>query len=191
LIDTETLGTLNSQDWDKIIDELTLHAIFKVKKSFWRSGTRDLPKGEQIEDIVYNAIDMVYSGERKWDPGRNTDILQYLKGVVDSQVSHLLESAEHLSREYLNELQGGKENPIELAVDPAQDPLSEVIASQMKDYLWECAKGDEEMELVLCCIDEGISNRSEISDTLEMPLNTVDNALKRIRRKLRKFLTEE
>jgi DNA-directed RNA polymerase specialized sigma24 family protein len=191
LIDTETLRTLDSQNWDKIIDELTLHAIFKVKRSFWRSGIRDLPKGEQIEDIVYNAIDMVYSGQRKWDRSRNQDVLQFLKGIVDSQVSHLLESAEHLNREYLNEGQEGKESPIELVVDPAQDPLSEVIANEMKDYLWDCAKGDEEMELVLCCIDEGISNRSEISDTLKMPLNTVDNTLKRIRRKLRKFLTKE
>jgi hypothetical protein len=191
LIDTETLRALNSLNWDKIIDELTLHAVFKVKKSFWRSGIRDLPKGEQVEDIVYNAIDMLHSGQRKWDRNKDPDVLQYLKGIVDSQVSHLLESAEYLSREYLNEGQEGKESTIDLVVDPEQDPLSEVIANEIKDYLWKCAKGDDDMELVLCCIDEGISNRSEISKTLHVPLNIVDNTLRRIRRKLKKFLAEE
>jgi hypothetical protein len=190
LIDTEIFAILTRQGWDEIIDKLTPHAVFKVSRSFWRSGKRSLPRGEEVEDIVYNSIDMVLSGKRKWDPKKEPDLLQYLKGVVDSEVSHLLESYEHLKREYIC-IGEGKESPVELVVDPGQDPLSEVIASERRDYLWKCAKGDEDMELVLCCIDEGISNRQEISDTLKMPLNIVDNTLKRIRRKLKKFIDEE
>ncbi len=187
-LDGETRTLLDTQDWKGIAATLLDYAIFKVSASFFRSGRRNLPGGNEIKDVVAGAIESVLCGARKWDPAKQPDIVEYLKAVVDSRVSHLITSYEHIHRQHesggLDESDGS--DIMTSQVDASQDPLSEVIASEQWECLKRVAVDDEEMQMVIYCFEEGVVGRSEIAASLSWDLSCVDNTLKRIRRHMKK-----
>ena len=58
-------------------------------------GTESLPAGKTPEDLVQESVEKVLSGERRWNPRKQPDLLAHLKSVVDSVVNHLAECKEH------------------------------------------------------------------------------------------------
>lgn len=70
-------------------------------------------------------------------------------------------------------------------------PLDEVIAADIFGKLWDRAKGDEDLELVLCCIEEGMSKPTDISDTIKIPVERVYKAKKKLGIILRTIQKEE
>ena len=187
--DSEKLARLHKQDWEGIILKLTAHAVHKVERLRWQTGKKDLPGGRQIKDLAMEAIKMVWSGERNWNPSRQPDILRHLKSIVDSLVSHLVESAEHTQRERLQDEVG------EEVFDPPDDQmpsaLDEVIAADVFGKVWKQARGDEDLELVLCCIEEGMSKPADISDALKIPVDRVYKAKKKLGIILRRIQEED
>lgn len=187
--DSERLELLRKQDWGAILLKLTAHAVYKVQRLSWQRGKKDLPGGREPKDLAFDAMKMVWTGERTWDPVKQSDLLKHLKSIVDSLVSHLVESPEHTQRQLL-------EDEVELGVfDPPDErtpsPLDEVIAADIFGKLWDRAKGDEDLELVLCCIEEGMSKPTDISDTIKIPVDRVYKAKKKLGIILRTIQKEE
>lgn len=187
-INPEVRTILEKLDWVEIAEKLAVYATFKVQKAYWRTGKGTLPKGLEIEDFAYNAIDSLWTGQRHWNPDKEPDVMRFLKGVVDSEVSHLLESPEHLRREHAEAREPDQEDPIKLIADLDQDPLGEIQAKEMWDHLKQSAEGDNDMQLILYCLEEGITRRADIIDTLQLSPAVVDGKLKKIRKDLKKFL---
>lgn len=183
------LDLLKSQDWKTIILRLTLHAEYKVNRLYWQTGRDSLPGGTQTKDFVFEAIRKVYQGERLWDPAKHPDLLTYLKSVVDSLVSHLVESHEHKHRQLVSvEDKDGGFDPPDQQSPTAQD---ELIVSDLWNRLWNKVKGDEDTELVLACIEEEMSKPQDISDELQIPIRRVNVAKNKIRIALRHIQKEE
>jgi hypothetical protein len=176
LSDSKRLQRLKEQDWEGIILKLTAHAAYKVERLRWQTGKKDLPGGKQVKDLAMEAIKTVWTNERKWNPDKQPDLLKHLKSIVDSLVSHLVESVEHTQRE----IREVEEEGFDPADDLVNNPLDEVIAEEVLRTLRREVKGDEDSELVLYCIEEGMSKPSEISDTLRMPVDQVYKAKRKL-----------
>jgi hypothetical protein len=180
LSDSERLERLRAQDWETIILRLTAYAVYKIQRLSWQTGKQDLPGGRQPKDLAFDAIKLVWTGERACNPIKQSDLLKHLKSIVDSLVSHLIRSAEHMQRERVE----GEVDGVALVFDPvdeeASNALDEVVAADIFERLWQRAKGDEDLELVLCCIEEGMSRPSDISDAVKMEVERVYKAKKKL-----------
>lgn len=83
----------------ELVKRLTYHADCKLMRLRWRGLTirsgGAVPGGVEATDLAAQAIVDVIEGTRKWDPVKDPDLLRFLKGVVDSKVSNLVNSAEN------------------------------------------------------------------------------------------------
>lgn len=109
---------LEQANWIKIGLRLTKYATSKTKHLGWRTKNYDsLAQGKTPEDLAYKAIEKVFSGDRQWNPDKNPDLLDYLESVVDSLVSHLVESQNNKRLQYFPENNDGmvlvREAPLE------------------------------------------------------------------------------
>ncbi len=103
------LDLFQSSDWKRIPLELTLYAVQKVNRLQWRTS-QGLPRGLLPQDLAMNAIQKTLEGLlapestgrgiRKWDPQKEPDLFLYLRSVVDSDVSSLVNLDEHKFTNY-------------------------------------------------------------------------------------------
>ncbi len=182
-IDNETFKKLSSQNWKYIYPNLVSYADLITKKYYWKSSKTDLPKGYEPKDLAKDAIQSIYEGRRKWDYITTPDLLKHLKSIVDSKVSHLLDTAEHRRRVY--HLQHEDENgvePLDNIKSSFDNPLEELIAKDIIEQIYKYAveKNDEEVQLMLLAIEAGCKG-SEISEQTGLSLKDVNNALKRLK----------
>lgn len=182
-IDNETFKRLSLQNWKHIYPNLILYAEFISKKYYWKSSKTDLPKGYEPKDLARDAIQAIYEGRRKWDYITKPDLLKHLKSIVDSNASHLLDTAEHRRRVYHleHEDESGVE-PLDNIKSSFDNPLEELIAKDIIEHISKYAveKNDEEVQLVLLAIEAGCKG-CEISEQTGLPIKDVNNALKRLK----------
>ena len=92
---------LEGQDWDEIIERLTVYANYLVAGRTWLQCRAGLPPGGKSgEDYAMEAIRKLFeserTGKRRWDP-ESVSLFVFLKGVVRSDVSTDVESVENSS----------------------------------------------------------------------------------------------
>lgn len=190
MVSPEIFEKLRTQDWKTIIARLTLHVVFRTRRLYKKIGPSGLPGGRESKDIALEAIKLVYDGERRWNSSTAPDLLEYLKGVVDSIISHLIESKDYQLRD--------SDPPADIEENPAKTfdtqlpttPDEEVIAKDLLEYLRKNIKGDETCELVLYCIEEGLSKTQDIAETMRLQVGDVNNAKRRLRRLKEKYNKE-
>jgi DNA-directed RNA polymerase specialized sigma24 family protein len=153
-----------------------------------------LAKGLSPTDIAHEAIARLFEGTRDWNPDRDPDVLQYLKGVVDSLMSALVRSAEvaevRVSVAYV-ETDSSTEDEVSqssVAVGSAplhQAPLAPDVAAETNELqvkIMSAVSGDDELELFVLCLAEGYTKRAEIAQNLGISVDEVTNLGRRLRR---------
>ena len=140
-------------------------------------------------DLVHKAIELIFTGKRKWDREK-VDLLTCLKGVIRSSASHEMESAD-TARRYnaMKDEDGESLDVIESAESSESTPLEEMERKELEEYLWSEAGDDDDMKLVLLCLFKG-ERRQDIAKELNLPVSEVDNIMKRVRRATKKFLNQ-
>jgi len=103
------LEQFQNADWKRLPLELSLYAVQKVNKLHWRTS-QGLPRGLLPQDLAMNAIQKTLEGLispeasgrgiRKWDPEKEPSLLFYLRSVIDSDVSSLVNLDEHKLTNY-------------------------------------------------------------------------------------------
>ena len=181
MLRTDIVRILTSEDGQKIYPLLVEYASLRI-------GARILPKKLEPRDLAAEAIESLLDGKRRWDSEKVPDLFYFLKRVVDSKLSHLFELAEHKKRQDISSAdEQSLDDPIDtIPPDQIKDtnptgPFEELEAKELKDYLWKQAEGDEELELLLLCLENGMERR-EIAEELAWPPKKVDNVRKRIKR---------
>ncbi len=91
------LQSVSSDEWKETVEKLTIYAYHKTLRLHWETPSGTLSKGYEPKDLAFGAIGKVLSGERKWEPARH-DLLTFLKSVVDSMTSHLVQSPDNFRR---------------------------------------------------------------------------------------------
>lgn len=183
----QVLEILYAQDWDDIIPKLAEYTIMKVKNLSWYTGHKDLPGGLTIEDVVFKAIGSLFNGTRKWEPAEKPDILIHLKSIIKSMINHLVESSDHKKTAFSNPVDESKQSIVELLVSKDRNPeellISKEKSREIEKMIWNCAGDDEEIGLVLLCLEE-ISKPSMIAQELGWEVNKVYSVLRKYRRRL-------
>jgi len=201
------LELLEAADWKEIILRLTHHASWRARRYTWKSGNpRQLPGGKTPEDIACSAIEKVWSGTRDWDPDKYPKLLTHLMWVVDSDMEHLFSSSEHQKTQKMpTSRDEGEPEPSydEIAPDPSLPtydtgmvltPEDDLVAREdrekgekLKDELYGMVKGDEDLELLLLCFEEGIDKPELIAAQTGWDVTKVYNLKRKLLRKAAKL----
>lgn len=168
--------------WDSAIPRVLLYAVKRV---------RYLNLSIDPEDLVSHACEKAISGERKWYP-ENCKLDKFLMGVVSSEITNYAKKKinnEHIQFEIIEE----KYNNIEINDNHENIFYQENLVDRkqqrkiLSDFL-------EDQDVILkkiadLILDFGISHPKELSEELKISIEDAKNAKKRLRRALKKFLS--
>jgi len=195
----EILDLLNAFPWEEKIPRLLYYALDKARKKRWRSVfDGQMPEGKEIEDVVFAAIEKVFSGERKWNPQKQPDLSEYLKGVIDSDLYHLAKCEENtilVSEANVSKNPDG-EKPFTFDDLPGKEPDSETLhilkelnesAENFFFGFYDYLDGKPVLQGIIECIDDGVTKSADIAERLEVHVKKIYNCFKQLRRKLEDF----
>lgn len=193
------LADISDAQWTVIVNRLTLHADNKLLRLIWcgvpgrRGGTP--PGGVRAEDLAAEAIVDLLEGRRVWDAARDPDLLDWLRAVIDSKVSHLVECKENrVVRRFLARFTESENTVVTRGVADVHRPPdesraeAEEVAALCESIRVEFAGDDVASRLFRCCVD-GISKPAEMAVILQLPVQTIYDAQKRLRRGVERILT--
>lgn len=187
--------------WEELVPKLTNFAVYLVKSKYWNTPKASLPRGEQVEDLVYGAIEKTLQGLktsdsgkgiRKWGPSR-CDLLKFLKGVIESDIDTLLNLKEHSETGYLEPVRKVVSNEAGVEVVPSSEESSSVSVQEHFDSamssLYKACESDEEETLVLMAMEELSRENSDLSyEDIQaktgLSWDQVRNAKRRIQRRV-------
>lgn len=192
----EVFRKLQESDWKAIGKELVAYAIWKAQNFAWRTGNDDdLAQGFQAEDVARQAIEKVFAGKRAWDPARG-DLLPYLKGVVDSLMSHMADSLDNTIQARLAEDEEGKELLDHAEFHAARNDNFGLLSAHQRSRgtnsdvenervakLFAAVQGEDDLMAVLDVVmSSGETKPAQIAAELGIEVTEVNNRLKRLRR---------
>ena len=190
-----------------------LYTKTKVNKKTWKTS-EGLPQGMTARDIVFQVINKVWDGadnnasskkvnkrQRNWNPEKDPDLLKYLKSVIDSVLSNLVTSAEHIKTNYNNKVNAEDVAKIlEEQINKGNDKTLEDVfiseednkwISNLLDQLYEELKEDFDKDVLLTfrilAEDNHKVTNILIADELNVDIKEIQKSLKRIRYKLKKL----
>jgi DNA-directed RNA polymerase specialized sigma24 family protein len=184
---------LTADEWTEVVERLSLHASSKLRRLHWRGVSGSIggktPGGIEADDLAQWAIFDVIEGRRTWDPRADSDFLKLLQGVVDSKVSHLVEGLENRKSRRLGLASAGDESLVAYEVEASGPSPAQLIANRDSAESFRAAvikslEGDNLAFKVLECLEAEYTKPSEISEMLGISVPDVNNAQKRLRRKL-------
>jgi len=200
----EVLHLLEIANWKSIAYKLTHYALWRAKQSSWKTGSYiQLPGGMTPEDIACGAIEKVMAGIRKWDPERYPNLLLHLKWIVDSDLEHLLFSSEHQKSSGTSQhLQDVKPDDGDEIIQDPLSPLHKTILNPEEDLvgrenqafedkmmkeLYDLVSGDDDLETLLLCFDEGIDKAELIAAKTGWDISKVYTLKRKLLRKAEKI----
>ena len=191
---------LREANWEEIGQILVAHAAYRAKNLAWRTGDYwDLAEGLNPVDIAQEAIQRLLEGKRTWQPER-VALLPFLKGVVDSLISHLIESSDNELQDRIpdgeeddelwdrSEFRAPFNDPNDLRNSlGVQPPIPEQILLEKEaepriSKLFEAVQGEADLEKVIHAIMEVGHKPADVAEHLGLPVTAVNNRLKRLRR---------
>jgi hypothetical protein len=179
------------------MERLLSFALRRKRARYWR-GIWDghLPGGKEVADIVQEAIEDVLLGKRGWDPEKHPDLLDFMRSVVNSKISHLLKGAENRKGE-LAPAENSEDSVDHFDTLPHGNATTAVIQLQEKEdearnselilTFYDFVADDKLLQGIVGCMIEGISKRSEIAAALQTNEQEITNANKRMERRCKEF----
>ena len=196
------IQALKEDDWSELLERLTHYALGKYQKYGWRRGNPRKtewagPDGTGPEDIALEALTLVIEGKRQYDPNRHGEFIHFLRSVVDSLVSHLSEKANQRKTGRMPVAQSSDTGDmVEVDLpgkepDPADVCISRNTIDVVKNVVGATAREDPLAIKILECIEVDITKPAEMTEVLGVDLKEINNAQKRLRRKIDKaFMVE-
>jgi hypothetical protein len=149
--------------------------------------------------VVGIVIEKVLTGVRTWDPVRNPDLDAFLESVVDSELSHLVESWEHrhvrTAAAFSAPEQLGQE--IGQGSSSADGPLEKAVAgeeairrAEFFDSFHASLADDPVLQGIVACIHEDVVKPGEIAVRLGIPVTEIYNRRKQLQRRLTAFYAD-
>lgn len=172
-MDQKKLALLDSHDWEPTITRLVAYVVMLCRVHRYR-----LPGQMDPEDIVADAIDKVYSGERNWDPDRDENLGKYMASVVKSMVSNLIESKQ-LATVDMNSVS---------IIDPVASHF-EIEYEELNNRIVEAVRMDPELAIVFKALKDGLRPK-DISIEYSLDIGIVRNAQKKLRTVVTRLIDE-
>ena len=172
----ETLERVRETVTPEFLERLTHYALGKLGQKWWR-GVWDgkIPGGVQAEDLAISAIEAVLIGDpdqggRSWDQQKDPDLMKFLRDIIDSKASHLVERAENAREreprpaegesvsDFLDRKRDDRSLPEETFQVSADD---EAENERLFFALLDEVKGDPLLPKILECEWDGINRRGD------------------------------
>ncbi|MEK7476137.1 MAG: hypothetical protein AAB152_10980 [Candidatus Coatesbacteria bacterium] len=183
--------------WDLTLPRLLAHARARIRERFW-SGVLSgpIPGGIQAEDMVNMAVEKLMGRQRRWDPVRQPDLEDYLKGVIDSEINHLAEGWEnrHVRPEAVFPGAEGEKGVLD-GIPEEMAGVEERMAERQEHGRAEAfaagflaSLADEPLlQRVAECIVDGLGKPAEIAARLGIGADEIYRVRKRLQRRLEDY----
>lgn len=180
---------LTDDEWTALVERLTQHASCLILRHSWRGLRIDqggsVPGGVDPVDLASTAITDVIQGKRVWNRETDPNFLDYLRSVVDSKVSHLVNGLENRKNRRMT--RGAAESECD-APSREPEPVTAHIDRESLDRLHaaiiEAIRSDKLVEDIFECLNSGMTKPADIAIILEVTVKEVNNAQKRLKRKV-------
>lgn len=188
---------LNNADWDAALPRVLKYAVSRAKIFKWL--------GDEVEPevLVQEAIACAYGigtrgNYRNWNREKCPDLASFLIGIIRSMTSHEAEHGSEFPKESLFNEDGllKDEKILKTCNETAgalmpKTPEAELIENEnlriLNDELHSISVEEEDLGLVIVCIDYGISKPRHIAEETGFEIKKVNNLLRKLRRKLDKY----
>jgi len=202
------LELLENADWEEIILKLTRYSYWQANKYTWQTKSNiDLTRGKTPKDIALEAIKKVWEGTRAWNPDKYPDLLTHLKWIVKSDLQHLWSSLEHrktertdkynensrniedikqTSTDAIPQIHGHVSSPLEI-IDKKE---KEERFNKIKSRLDGIVKDDEDLEMLLLCLEEDIYKPKNIAKETGWDISKVYNLKRKLKRRAHEIKDE-
>ncbi len=187
---------LDNAGWENIFPRIYKYAMARSMKYHW------LGYVVEPEELIQDAISRAYGiGEnetyRNWNKEKYPKLEDFLISIIESITSHKADHSRRIKEKPLFN-DDGTTNDIELNISSMWiknreniSPDEEIIQLEtlqlLTDKLKSIAEEDEEIGIIILCLEEGISLPREISNETGYNVNKVNNILRRLRTKLKKL----
>lgn len=188
---------LDNADWDNILPRVLKYALTRSMKYHWLGHVVE-PK-----ELVQEAISLAYGiGKnetyRNWNKAKYPKLEDFLISIIESITSH---KADHAKRIKIKPLFNKDGTPSDFEENISSEemlskgilnsPEEEIIQSEslqpLTDKLESISEEDEEIGIIILCLEEGISRPRDISKETGYDVNKVYNIFRRLRTKLKEF----
>jgi hypothetical protein len=188
------IESLSEDELLELVERLTDYAYCKLVHLRWRGLSikrgGSIPGGVEPGDLALQAIVDLIDGTRCWDREKNKDLLGFLKGVIDSQVSNLVNRAENRQSRWMTEPADGHDGPEFEVSQPGFTPYETVANKEaMEKFRAAIVKeiGDDPLVMsIFECLEADITKPAEMALLLEKDVSEINNAQKRLRNKVTK-----
>jgi hypothetical protein len=196
------LPDLTTTEWEDLTKRLTVYAIFKSRRLRWRGlpggNNQSMPDGHGPDSLASEAILSVLNDDRKTCTATNRDeLLEFLKGVVDSKVSHLVELAENRRTQALPSNDGHAGRALDgwhPRTKPREGPAALVAdteaAKAFQDKAIKALAAEPKLTELFECLAAGFTGRKEIAELMNVTEDDVTNLKQRLARKLEPLRVE-
>ena len=181
-------------------DTVTLladYALNKIDRSKFLLGANTSTAGWDAQDFVQHAILLVLEGKegrRRWN--ENVDLLTHLKGIVDSSISHSINSKEAkttMRESTVSHFKADLEETVyslDCEKSGVPTPLDEAMMADIEKRMWDVMgylSEDPLLKDIFECIYDGTTKTSEIAEILKTNTTEINNAKKRLDRRLKEY----
>ena len=167
----------DSFDWALIMEKLYAHSLIRLR---WFGLTSEKRmQGKEFKDFANEAVTRFFEGKRKWDSKQEPELLNFLKGVVNSLIWSLYKSKERIG---LSDLDISEVTSDEKLLNMMIE--AKIINDDLIDKIEDTILHDELMWLVFKSLVEGMKP-IDIHDKYGDSIDDIRNAQKRLRRHIK------
>lgn len=171
---------MSDRDWQSLTLQLGRYALQKSRRFYWRTGSSgELPDGEVTESLVSKAVLLWMTGRRRWNRPESGDLQGFLKGVIDSLLSHTANghdnrgiSSDDALYPVVRATQESELLQKERAAE-AEQTLTDIVAEAQRDTV---------VIEIIDAMRNGAATRRAIVSATGRSADAIDNGLKRLRR---------
>jgi DNA-directed RNA polymerase specialized sigma24 family protein len=187
---------LEKAGWDAALPRALKYAVSRAKIFRWFGD--EIEPEELIQEAIARAYGIgIRENFRNWNTETCPDLGDFLIGIIRSMTSHKFEHEADFPKESLFKEDGSpKDEKILKSADETagalmpKAPEAELIDKEnlqaLKDQLDSISIDDEDLGLIIVCLEDGISKPKYIAEETGFDVNKVNNLLKKLRRKLDK-----
>ena len=175
---------LDDQDWQDLLPRLLKYCTYLIYAKTGHNTSKDhVNAGKMAEDYVMDTIMKVYKGERKWDPIKSPDLLQYLMGVLRSLIGHEHQKLSNRCLVYIENL--GENKRAKIMVTKTDFSKTQELLSGFLKFI---SDAPNLLDFTTYLI-EGLRPR-EIAERMQLNRQEIYNIRKIIKRRLCEFLNK-
>lgn len=184
---------LETADWDAALPKVFKYALSRAKIFKWL-GDEVVPEA-LVQEAVARAYGVGTGGTyRNWKKETCPDLGDFLIGIIRSMTSNKAKhEAGFPSESLFNEDGSPKDAKIlkSAGASNSKNPEAEIIENEnlqaLQDELDRLSDGDEDLGMVILCIEDGISEPRNIAEMTGFEKVKINNLLRKLRRKLEKY----